>query len=256
MAAGICDAFTSDSQPVRVLEVGVYRGAWIFSLARNVPQIGQLVGIDPFPGEFRNFRHQLPQRTAAMGLSDRFTHFDSWEDMAMVEAGPDGRRQFDVIHVDGDHSFDGAALDLSHVDSWLRPGGVVIVDDFYNHYYPGVAAATYAFIEKANYVMFMLTKNKVYLCRISDHDTWVSRTQTFLDESPLNYALADWRGRDESRHDSFAESACDVRMVLCLDEDGRTDLLPSARDRKLRSIARNWLPPKVGSWLQRRATRS
>lgn len=101
--------------------------------------------------------------------------------------------------------------------------------------------------------MFMLTKNKAYLCRISDHDTWMSRIQAFLDESPLNYAFADWRGRDESRYDSRTGSAGIVRMLLCLDEDGRTGLLPSARDRTLRLIARNWLPPKVGAWLQQRA---
>lgn len=256
MAVGICDVLADISKSVRVLEVGVYRGAWIFSLAKNARQIAQLVGIDPYPGEHEDLRHQLPQRAADLGLSDRFIHFDSWEDMARTETDKDDSRQFDLIHVDGDHSFDGAALDLSHVESWLCTGGVVVVDDFYNHYYPGVAAATHSFIANSQFVMFLLTKNKVYLCRVRDQDWWLKRVQKFLDDSPLKYAFADWGSGDESLHKLVAKSAGDMKFILCLDEDGRASLLPSARDRRLRAIARDWLPPKIGAWLQRRVARN
>lgn len=38
--------------------------------------------------------------------------------------------EFDLIHVDGDHSYEGALLDLRLALDRLAPGGVIIVDDW------------------------------------------------------------------------------------------------------------------------------
>jgi predicted O-methyltransferase YrrM len=40
------------------------------------------------------------------------------------------RRQFDLAFVDGNHRFDGVFVDLVFLRRLVRPGGIVIVDDY------------------------------------------------------------------------------------------------------------------------------
>ncbi len=40
------------------------------------------------------------------------------------------RRRFDLAFVDGNHRFDGVFLDLVYLDRLVRPGGIVLVDDY------------------------------------------------------------------------------------------------------------------------------
>lgn len=42
----------------------------------------------------------------------------------------DGRRQFDLAFVDGNHRFDGVFVDLVYLGRLIRPGGIVFVDDY------------------------------------------------------------------------------------------------------------------------------
>jgi len=252
LAVEVCEAFTEESKPLSILEVGVFKGAWILSLGKNVPEIERLVGIDPYPGGHEVLRHQLPVRVADFGFADKFTHYDSWEDMAEGETRDELPSRFHVIHVDGDHTFDGAARDLAHVDGWLKTSGVVIVDDFFNPYYPGIASATYKFLESRGFAMFALSRNKAYASRLDYHALWARRLRVALEASPLGFSVVEWRGLDEASVGAARALDESPEMLLCLDIDHRSELLPSARDRRIRGIAKDWLPPKIGTWIQAR----
>lgn len=255
LATEISRSFPKQPGGLSVLEVGVYKGAWILSLSKNVATFERLVGIDPYPDDHQALRHELPKRVMALGLTEKFTHYDSWETMADGEASEGSPNGFNVIHVDGDHTFAGAALDLSYVNTWLLPGGVVIVDDFYNLYYPGIASATYKFLESKGFALFGLSKNKAYACRLEDQVTWFRRLATALDDSPLGYSIVDWRGLDEMTLASGTDPQVSPKMLLCLDENGRSAILPAAWDRHVRRLAKDWLPPRIGSWVQARGVR-
>jgi predicted O-methyltransferase YrrM len=54
---------------------------------------------------------------------------------------------FDIITVDGDHSTDGARLDLESVLPRLKVGGALVFDDISNHSHPTLAEAWKDFLD-------------------------------------------------------------------------------------------------------------
>lgn len=127
--------------PWRVLEIGVrfgYSGIAITSgaLAGGAPPPVVYVGVDAqmFSGSTRdgevtgalsnvvaeaNFRKFRP------GVDATFYGADTLKGLPAAVLN----QQFDLINVDGDHSFEGAYGDLCRVWPLLASGGVVIVDD-------------------------------------------------------------------------------------------------------------------------------
>ena len=243
---------TNDPQAA-VLEVGVYRGAWILSLGKNVPDMDRLVGIDPYPDEHAALRFELPKRVVELGLTSRFSHYDSWEEMERGESPEGVPNPYSLIHVDGDHTYEGVQRDLAFTQQWLAPGGVVIIDDFYNLHYPGIAAATYKWIDREGFAPFLLTTNKVYVARAADRDMWRAHLRRSLEASPLWFSEVPWRRESHGGATGRAKSDIDEGVLLCVDESGRTELLPNPRDRLVRRIGREWLPPKVATWVQGRS---
>ena len=252
-AATICSKILSRQIPVvRILEVGVFKGSWILSLARNSRYPVEMVGIDPYPDENARWRDFLPEKVRAWGYEDVFSHFESWEELKESRTEGSGRTSFDIIHIDGDHSFSGAEVDLSNVDDWLAEEGVVVIDDFYNLNFPGVALATYQFLEREGYAIFLATLNKVYVCRIPFHAFWVDEMERGLEKSALSVSERSWRGLNENLSDRVSRRG----MLLCLDDNKRYTLLPSVKQRALRRYGRDWLPPRLGAWLFQRSQRS
>jgi hypothetical protein len=71
------------------------------------------------------------------------------------------------LHVDAGHEFHEALADLVNFGAFMSPTGVIAIDDYYDRAFPGVAAATHAFIEHGRskqFVPFALGQNKIYLC--------------------------------------------------------------------------------------------
>ncbi len=80
-----------------------------------------------------------------------------------------GKRHFDVIHLDAEHTEKAVALDLVKCMEYLRVGGVLIVDDIRHPYFPGVAFSIHNFIEENKLTMLVLSEFKAYLCREEDY---------------------------------------------------------------------------------------
>lgn len=141
----------------RVLEIGVWKGAWSAIVLKNVAE-STVVGIDPYPDGAKPVRNEMLQQMAALGLLQRFTLHDQVSDL-------DPSSRFDLIHIDGDHSEEAAWEDLKHADELLAEGGVIVVDDISHKWLPGVASATYRYCGQSDLRMFLLTKAKGYLAR-------------------------------------------------------------------------------------------
>ncbi len=71
------------------------------------------------------------------GVAALIEHYAQVSQIALPDFLSSGR-SFDLAFVDGNHRFDGVFLDLIYLGRLVRPGGIIIVDDYQ---LPGVARA-------------------------------------------------------------------------------------------------------------------
>jgi hypothetical protein len=72
-----------------------------------------------------------------------------------------------LFSIDGGHTAECAINDLRLADATVAEGGVVILDDFFNEYWPEVAVGASTFLRdpQARLRPFAISPGKVYLCR-------------------------------------------------------------------------------------------
>lgn len=218
----------------RLLEFGVWKGGWILSLLAGCPDaVG--VGVDPYPGA-GEIREGMLASVVDRGLDDRFTLLRHGDDIA-TEA-PVG--EFDLVHIDGEHSEAAVDAELAFATRYLADDGVVIVDDYRFSWFPGVASALFGFVKDREWAIFLCTENKAYLCRAEHHERWLATVVDLLTETELPWS----RGLGQR----YPEST-DVRgfpMALCLGPVPSERVLEGRhvplRTRWTRTTAR-WAPP-------------
>jgi hypothetical protein len=66
------------------------------------------------------------------------------------------------IHVDASHLYEHVALDIESARTMMRPGGIVVFDDYQSLHTPGVAAAVWAAMATAGLKPIALTAKKWY----------------------------------------------------------------------------------------------
>lgn len=118
--------------PANILEIGSYFGNTARVLAQSVVDsgAGSLVTIDPFGGErlpsiIASWPEELAAVTSFHGLNS-MSYFASLE----VVRTPTGKKApFNLIFVDGHHSYEYALFDILSSAFYLRPGGAIVVDD-------------------------------------------------------------------------------------------------------------------------------
>ena len=169
-----------------ILEIGVWKGGWSSVILMNLPEI-EVVGVDPYPfhPEAREF---MSTSFIDLGLDDRFTLAESLDELA-----PD--LSFAMIHVDGEHSEAAVRSDLDFAIRHLDEDGVVIVDDYRNIWYPGIAATLYQFLGTGALQMFAVSADKAYLARPSHAGSYFHELQkTFAGSS----AVPVWTNRGQT----------------------------------------------------------
>jgi hypothetical protein len=111
----------------RLLEIGVWKGATLSYALQTAGAQAQATGLDVF-----QFRHQDTETRhiiASQGLEDRVTLHKGFSQNIprdLLRQGP----IFDVVHIDGSHTFDDAARDILIYSNFCKPGGWIIVDDY------------------------------------------------------------------------------------------------------------------------------
>ncbi len=124
-------------QPKRICEIGVYSGIAALSFLAACPD-AEYIGIDNLNAE-QGRGVQIVSKTKKLldilGYKNTILIRDS-QRLAFLPEGP-----YDLIHVDGDHSREGARHDVMIAWYALTPSGCILVD---NGHDPSVCAGTFS----------------------------------------------------------------------------------------------------------------
>ena len=148
--------------PRKFLEVGTLDGATVAWWARQHPET-QFISVDPFrpgtgtgPGNEEFWRQNAgPNQNLIVG---------TLEEAAEELKG----RTFDVIFLDGDHSYEACLSDCRNAVQYLEPRGLLLVHDYGRTHLPhleGVTRAVDEFCEEAGFKVVRLGRTTAVLER-------------------------------------------------------------------------------------------
>jgi predicted O-methyltransferase YrrM len=118
-------------EATRTIEVGLGYGVSALFVCEGLLANGGVaarhVAVDPNQASrFESCGLQLLEEAGLTGLVE---HHAEESQIALPRFLSEGRR-FDLAFVDGNHRFDGVFLDLVYLGRLVRPGGIVLVDDY------------------------------------------------------------------------------------------------------------------------------
>lgn len=157
------------------LEIGVYEGRFLSLLVRLLRERSDAtVGIDTFQFiPLENVKAALDGvlEDSQIGLSFQVRDSATLQPEELY-SWMQGRPV--VISVDGDHSAAAVARDLALCDAVLGDGGIVIVDDFMNHFAVGVTEGVYAYLsmKSRGLVPCVFIGQKLFFCRAADAERY------------------------------------------------------------------------------------
>lgn len=148
----IVEAVYPNHPPLDILEVGVYKGGLARALDDRV-NVHSYTGVDPYIGSLADsyFHVYWNNRGDADAIYRNTKALFDAKGFTLVRDTSAGfwqksTQEFDVIIVDGDHSYDFALWDMHHWFKRLRPNGLLMIDDYDNPQTPDVTKATTRFL--------------------------------------------------------------------------------------------------------------
>lgn len=121
--------------PESYLEIGVYDGASVLSLILAAPNLKRIVLCDIFAKDWeqwaggpRGSRNPIEAITRTVAQSGYTGDLRVIHGHSNIEI-PKRTEKFDVITVDGDHTYLPAYNDVQNVLPLLNPGGILVLDD-------------------------------------------------------------------------------------------------------------------------------
>ena len=190
-----------------VAEIGVYHGKFFIALASLKTGAGIHHAIDVFDmqefnldgagkGNLSIFRTNC--NNAGFAEGDIATvRADSMalkhHDLSAIRSVAD---EFSMFSVDGCHRVEHTINDIRIAMKLTSPGGIIYVDDYYNAHWPGVqeGVAKLYFFETPRFVPLLFSSNKLFLCHISRHESYLDFCRSFLLENYSN-----WRFKEVER---------------------------------------------------------
>ncbi|HVY08729.1 MAG TPA: class I SAM-dependent methyltransferase [Mycobacteriales bacterium] len=179
-----------------VAEIGVHHGRLLILLSLLRRSGESAVAIDLFEDQHLNV--DSSGRGNRAWLQRNLNRWDPrHSDVKIVKANSweldgDKLREFAggplrLVSVDGGHTVDLTQHDLKTACDSLGPGGIVILDDCFNEYFPSVAEGAQIFFrEHREYVPFATGGNKTLICHEDCADEYRSMIRARITGGPLN----------------------------------------------------------------------
>jgi hypothetical protein len=215
-----------------IAEIGVHHGKFFVLLALTCSPGQTAVAVDLFEHQTENitrsghgnrdiFLRNCARNKVTCVIEIISANSNSISGGQLVAAGRQGFRLFSV---DGGHDPETTCHDLSLAQETLSDGGVVILDDFFNELWPGVADGTLKFLTQsyARLVPFAIGGNKMWLA----DGSWAEIYRSHI--------------RELSTHAvNIAEHKFLGRTVTAL------DFRPLRAKQKAKRMLRKWIPQRT-----------
>lgn len=170
------------------LEIGVYRGKYLAALYRLSRPGERVVGVDLFVGSSNLAADVETVRAniaAACGEAGRLKMLvaDSLELTSERLARDGGEKTFRFISIDGGHTREIVFRDLETAFPMLQRGGIIALDDVFNHTTPGVVEGVAEFFmrHKPALAPFALCANKMFVTTPDFHARYLRETLAFIE---------------------------------------------------------------------------
>lgn len=159
-----------EDRRVKVLEIGVYRAATIkrFFNAVDESQIVKYIGVDPYLGDDGDpytGSYWSSKNDADSFYQEAKAVFEKYNKTLMRTTSNSffrsNNEKFDIIFIDGDHSYKQALNDLIHSFECIENDGIILVDDYANPLTPEVTKALTAFIH--NYGKYIENMGRIII---------------------------------------------------------------------------------------------
>ncbi len=174
------------------LEIGVHHGRLFLAIERVTPKGQKCYGVDLFDdqqfnidksgkGDREIFDQNVaqvavePERVAGIALDSFF-----------IARSTEVSHDYSIISVDGGHTVQHTANDLEYAESTIRPGGIIILDDFNNEAWLGVMEGTIRFLQQPQrrVAPIMAGHNKLVLTTVSHQLSYVKEIQKAAPKYP------------------------------------------------------------------------
>lgn len=153
-------------RPRSYLEIGTRFGYSMIAVSRGAPSLERIVSCD-----LQSYDN--PLGLPSQQIAEQNLRGAGYKGDALFIADDSRRLQshlseetFDLIHVDGDHSFEGALSDIRMCFELLRPGGTMLIDDVDQpEVWSAVERGVYELAIPEHDRSFIPTKHGLYLIR-------------------------------------------------------------------------------------------
>lgn len=137
-------------QPHTIFEIGTFEGATTVTLVEHSPPEARVYTLDLAPraeaptriaveiGNITGLKFELGKYFRQTPHRERIVQL--FGDSARFDFGP-FRSTIDLAFIDGNHAFDNVLIDSANAFQMVRPGGVIVWDDYDSQYGPGVVRA-------------------------------------------------------------------------------------------------------------------
>jgi len=176
-----------------IAEIGVYHGKLFILLYLLSRDTERAVAVDLFADEnysrgssaqfITNLRRHADDERLVLHQGDSIA-IDS--ERLIKLAGGHCR----LISVDGGHTAEITMHDLATAEGTLCPGGVVMLDDFFNEMHPGVSEGTYHYFSKCRRIApFAIGANKVLFCHRGYEHCYIQALRKLAKETVIRQFL-------------------------------------------------------------------
>ncbi len=124
--------FIQDLEPSVVVEIGIYKAGWQHVLSPWFEKYATIIGIDSMD------RHKQDDGDLELEYELDCLRIDGFnvkmfqtrsDDFDTIEAVYEYNKKIDLLHIDGEHSYDGAHYDWKTYGKMVRSGGLVVFHD-------------------------------------------------------------------------------------------------------------------------------